>query len=292
MVETDDGIVEASSRGRLRLSRTDTTNPVAIGDRVSVTLTGETSAVIEEIHPRDNALCRRAAGRKKGMAQIIAANVDFAWIVASVVQPRINPGLIDRFLVMAEADKIPAGIIINKIDLANNESSIFEWHDLYEGIGYPVLLTSAITGEGISGLRQSLKERVTLFTGMSGVGKSSLLNKIDKTLNLPTGEVSAKTNKGRHITTFSTAYPFQGGYLIDTPGIREFGIVEVSAEELSHYFIEFRPFLDECRFPNCTHAHEPDCAVADALDAGEISGHRYASYLNILDSLLVQDDPR
>jgi ribosome biogenesis GTPase len=274
-------------RGKFRLSRQGETNPVAVGDRVSV-LVDRDSATVESIAPRTNQLSRRAAGRRVGMEQILVANVDFAWVVQSTFLPRFNPGFVDRFLVMAQHEDIPAGIVINKADLITGTTSddIDFWRKLYESLGYPVIYTSAVSGAGEARLRDLLIDKTTVFSGPSGVGKSSLINRMDSSLDVRTGDVSTKTRKGRHVTTNATLYTLSiGGRIVDTPGLREFGVIDIKAAELGHYFVEFRPFLHQCRYPNCTHDHEPDCAVVDAMERGEIPDGRWASYLNILASI-------
>lgn len=277
----------ARMRGRFRLTHNQETNPLAVGDKVTLVVQDE-SATIEAILPRSNRLVRRAAGRRVGLEHVLAANVDFAWVIQSTFLPKLNPGLVDRFLVMAGREDIPAGIIINKCDLITDTSAdaIAFWADLYRGIGYPVLMTSATTGEGVDEIRRLLGNKTSVFVGASGVGKSSLVNAIDPTLDIRTGLVSEKTKKGKHITTNATLYSLAGsGRLIDTPGLREYGVVDIEAWELGHYFVEFQPFVQSCRFPTCTHDHEPDCAVVEAVERGEISDVRWASYLNILSSI-------
>ncbi|HET6569639.1 MAG TPA: ribosome small subunit-dependent GTPase A [Rhodothermales bacterium] len=287
-VQTEEGLVPSKIRGKFRLAEDEATNPVAVGDNVTLRLNEDGTGLITGIHERRNRLSRRAAGRRVGIEHVIAANIDRAWLVQSIRQPKINTGLIDRFLVMAESNDIPPALVFNKTDLMKkaDRGVVMELHDLYADLGYPLLMTSAVTLEGVDTLREWLAGNVNTFSGPSGVGKSSLLNAVEPGLKLATAEVSDKTNKGRHTTTFAALYPLStGGYVVDTPGIREFGIVDLEPEELSYYFIEFRPYLPECRFPNCTHDHEPGCAVQAAVETGEISDIRYYSYLNILESL-------
>jgi len=284
--------VLARVRGRFRLEQEvlDETNPVAAGDRVRLRTEADGTALITEILPRHNQLSRRAAGRRVSREHVIVANVDFAWGVQAAALPTFNPGFLDRLLVMAEAYHIPAGIVINKADLlrdrADLQDAVFFWRDLYAGLGYPVLLTSALEGDGVGAFRTHLRDKTSVVAGPSGVGKSTLLNTVDPALDLKTGEISQKTRKGTHTTTFATLYPLtDGGYVADTPGLREFGLAGIAPEELSGYFVEMRPFIGECRYPDCTHDHEPGCAVADAVAEGTISEERFSSYLNILDSL-------
>jgi len=291
-VRVKDRSIFARARGRFRLDDTGTTNPIVVGDYVTVRMNEDETGVITEIHPRRNKLGRRAAGRRIGMEHIIAANIDAAWIVQSIRMPKLNPGFIDRFLVMAELNEIPTGLIFNKVDLmkAADQDAIAFWRDLYTGLGYPVLTTSALTGEGIEEFALRLQDRTSVVTGPSGTGKSSILNIVDTSLELRTNEVSAKTRKGKHTTTTAVLYPLHpSGFVVDTPGLREFGIIDLDPANLSHYFVEFRPFLHDCRFPNCTHNHEPDCAVKAAVEEDLVTEERYSSYLNILYSLNLGD---
>ena len=286
-VQIGDEVVQAKARGRFRLDDSDLTNPVAVGDRVTVRM-GDDAGLITEIHERKNKLSRRAAGRRVGQQQVIAANIDAAWFVQSIRLPNINPGLIDRFLVVAEVHEIPAAIVFNKLDLIEDQfRDVIDFYvGLYAGLGYPVLLTSALTGEGVSAFRQALQGKVNVVAGPSGVGKSALLNAIAPDLDLRTGEVSEKTRKGRHTTTHAALFSIgESTYAVDTPGIREFGIIDLEPAQLSHYFVEFREFIPDCRYPNCTHDHEPDCAVWEAVEAGHITSDRYQSYTSILESL-------
>lgn len=289
--------VESRVRGKFRLQAhaLDETNPVAVGDRVTVRTEADGTGLITAIHPRRNQLARRAAGRRVGREHVIVANVDAAWIVQAAFLPKFNAGFVDRSLVMAEAYHLDAGLVINKADLLDGQPRAQEalafWQGLYEGLGYPVLLTSALDGTGIAALREALAGKTSVVTGPSGVGKSSLLNAVDPALDIRTGEVSERTQKGRHTTTFATLHALSlpsvegGGYVVDTPGIREFGIWDMTPAELSGYFVEMRPFIGHCRFPNCTHDHEPGCAVGVAVDEGAVSEERYGSYLSILASV-------
>lgn len=280
-------IVQARARGRFRLDDTDATNPVAVGDHVTVRL-GDDAGLITEIHERKNKLSRRAAGRRVGQEQVIAANIDSAWFIQSIRLPNVNPGLIDRFLVVAEVHGIPAAIVLNKLDLIEDAfSEVIEFYTgLYSGLGYPVLLTSALSGAGTVAFRQALQGKISVVAGPSGVGKSALLNAVAPDLDLRTGEVSEKTRKGRHTTTHAALYPIdESTFVVDTPGIREFGIIDLEPAQLSHYFVEFRVHIPNCHFPNCTHDHEPGCAVWDAVKAGQITEDRYQSYMSILESL-------
>lgn len=292
-VRTDDGrTLPTRIRGRFRLAAQliDETNPLAVGDRVEVLVDPDGTAMVTAIEPRHNQLSRRAAGKRGGVREhVIVTNLDRAWIVQSTFGPKINPGFVDRFLVACEASHVPAGLVLNKADLLEGEpraqAAIAFWTGLYEGLGYPVLLTSAETGAGVERLREALAGRVSVVSGPSGVGKSSLLNAVDTTLDLRTAEVSEKTQKGRHTTTFATLYPAAGGWVADTPGIREFGLWDMAPQDLGGYFVEFRPHVEDCRFPNCTHHHEPGCAVVAAVDDGAVTPERYGSYLAILETV-------
>jgi ribosome biogenesis GTPase len=295
--------VEARVRGKFRLQaqEIDETNPVAVGDRVVVRPEPDGTGLITEILPRHNQLSRRAAGRKAGREHVIVANVDAAWVVQSTFLPKFNPGFVDRFLVMAEAYHLDAGIVINKVDLLEGEDEAREvldfWTNLYRSLGYPVLWTSAKDGTGVDSFRQALAGRTSAIAGPSGVGKSSLLNAVDPTLEIRTGDISERTRKGKHTTTFATLHELSlprtqsggRGFVVDTPGLREFGIWDMTPQELAGYFVEMRPYIGHCRFPNCTHDHEPGCAVGEAVDAGEVSQERYAGYLAILGTLRETD---
>lgn len=283
-----ESIVECTIRGKFRLQGKDTTNPVAVGDWVDFRKNEDGSGIITHIYERQSKLSRRAAGRRARIEHVIVANVDMAWCVQSVATPRFNAGFVDRFLVMAEIEELSAGIIINKADLLDDELApeIEFWKDLYEDIGYPVYVVSAETHEGLEDFKLALKDQIHVFSGPSGVGKSSLLNEIEPTLSIRTGEVSERTTKGKHTTTNAALHPLSfGGYIADTPGLREFGIWDLEPEDLCSFFIEMRPFLNDCQYHNCTHDHEPKCAVRQAAEKGEMSLERYYSYLNILASL-------
>ena len=286
-VSVDGEITECRLPGKFRLQKKEVTNPVAVGDFVKFTIGDDGSGMITEIEERRNYLPRQATHGRRG-EQILVANVDRAWVVQSVKQPKLNLGFIDRFLVACEAYEIPAGIIINKKDLANPKAEEFieDITSLYESLNYKVCLTSIQKKETINELINHLKDNLNVFIGPSGVGKTSILNAIDPKLNLKTGEVSEYSNKGKHTTTFASLVPLEiGGYVTDTPGIREFGIVNIEKPELSLYFPEMAEPRDKCKYYNCTHYHEPDCGVREAFEQGAIDADRYHNYLSILESL-------
>jgi ribosome biogenesis GTPase len=277
-VETDQGVVTAQIRGRHRKRRLDS-DLLALGDHVTVQLVDEDKAVIEEILPRERALSRQAPGGE--FEQVLVANPDQAVFVFACADPDPNFRMLDRMLVSAEEQHIPAVICANKIDLVWPSDARREF-GAYREIGYPVYYTSALTGKGVSKLRKALSDRLSVFAGPSGTGKSSLLNAIQPGLGLRTAEVSEATGKGVHTTVYPELLKLdQGGYVADTPGIKAFALWDIEPEEVDGYFPEFRPLVAECAFSDCTHTHEPDCAVKEAVEAGEISPERYDSYLRI-----------
>ena len=263
------------------------TKPVAVGDRVRVQSEGRSPAVVRVLE-RQNSLLRPAVMREKAY-QVIAANVDRMLIVSSLRSPRLIPGLVDRFLVVAGIEEMDGLVCLNKIDLvksAEDEARIEEFCGVYAAAGYRTIRTSALDGRGVPELKEAVASGITLIVGKSGVGKSTLLNAMDPRLELATGDISRKWKKGRHTTTSVKLLRLEsGGFVIDTPGLREFGIATIEPLHLGHYFPEIEAVLNDCRFPNCTHDHEPDCAVRAKIEAGEIPQGRYESYLRILKSL-------
>lgn len=288
-VITDDGReIICKIKGKFRLKGIRTTNPVAVSDRVAVSESADGSSYITDILPRKNYIIRRASNLSKE-AHIIAANLDQVLLIVTLTHPVTSTTFIDRFLSTAEAYGIPATLVINKTDLLDDEESQ-ELLDgvtyLYRSIGYKVIHTSARLGTGIEQLRSALKGKITLLSGNSGVGKSSLINDIIPSLNLKTAEISATHLTGMHTTTFSEMFPLpEGGYIIDTPGVKGFGTIDYDRYEVAHFFPEIFAASKECKYGNCTHTHEPGCAVRQALEEQRIAQSRYASYLSILDDL-------
>ena len=276
-------------RGKVRLERSGATNPVAVGDRVRYEMDGPADeqhpAVITEILPRDNYIIRRSTNLSR-QSHVIAANLDQAVIVVSLLFPEIKLPFLDRILVTCEVYKVPVLIALNKVDLYREElpELVATFRRIYEGAGYPVLEVSARTGEGVDALRERCQGRINLFSGESGAGKSSLIKALDPTLDPKIGKISAAHLQGKHTTSLYEMYRLaSGGYVIDTPGLRGFGLVDLEKEEISKYFPEMLREMDNCRFVPCTHTHEPGCAVKAAVDAGRISAERYNSYLGMLE---------
>lgn len=276
------GRLRCRIRGRLRLKGVRSTSPVVVGDRVSCESDANGDHAIVAVEPRRNYVIRRASNLSKE-SHIIAANVDQALLMVTLRHPETAPEFVDRFLVTCEAYKVPATILLSKSDL-QDPGELAAFRAVYEGAGYPVLTVSAATGEGMEAVGELLRGRTTLVSGNSGVGKSTLVGTIDPTLDIRTGELSESHGKGRHTTTFSTMYPLSGGgAVIDTPGIKGFGLLDIDRDELWHYFPEMLRTAPGCRFYNCTHTHEPGCAVTEAVMRGEIAPMRYESYLKMLD---------
>jgi ribosome biogenesis GTPase len=284
-VQTPDGHrYDCRIKGKFRIKGLTTTNPVAVGDKVDFELEPEQQqGVITKLFERRNYIIRKSINLSK-QAQIIAANLDQAFLVVTLASPRTSLGFIDRFLVTAEAYDIPASLVYNKLDMFSKEGLeiLAEYKAVYERLGYPCYEVSALKGTNIAELKEKLKDKITLFSGHSGVGKSSLMNAILPDLDLRTMEVSEWSDKGMHTTTFAEMYDVPGGgSIIDTPGIRELGVIDIEQAELSHFFPEMRDRLNQCRFNNCRHINEPGCAVLDALENGFIEPSRYDSYLSI-----------
>ncbi len=284
-VRTDDGQdIESKIKGNFRLKEIRSTNPVAVGDRVDIDINKEGTAFITEIEDRANYIVRRASNLSK-QSHIIAANLDQAMLIVTVNYPITTTIFMDRFLATAEAYRVPVKIIFNKIDRYKGEDNerLEGLIKLYNSIGYPCFRLCAKTEEGMDELKAELKDKKTLLSGHSGVGKSTIINKLVPGVNLKTGGISEYHNKGMHTTTFSEMIELSdGGYLIDTPGIKGFGTFDMEDAEISHYFPEIFKVSPACRFGNCTHRHEPGCAVLKAVREGSISDSRYKSYLSIL----------
>ena len=283
----DKKVVECTLKGKFRIHGLKTTNPIAVGDNVVIQL-NENSGVILEISERKNYIIRKATKLSKE-TQMIAANLDQAVLIVSLQQPRTSTGFIDRFLVTAEAYHIPAVIIFNKIDLYDIESleNLEFYIDTYRKAGYKCLATSVPEKKNIRDFSEILNNKVSLLSGHSGVGKSALINVVEPRLNLKEGIISDYHKKGKHTTTFSEMFRLEsGGFIIDTPGIKEFGLVEFETTELGQRFPEFRQLMHHCRFNNCLHSGEPGCAVLQAVDTGEISDFRYQNYFNMLNDLI------
>ena len=281
-------------RGKIRLKGNTATNPVAVGDVVTFEYgsssegempTPENPALITEVKPRKNYIIRRSANLSR-QSHIIAANLDRAFIVVTMDFPEVKLPFLDRILVTCEVYGIPAVIVVNKTDLYDGAllARLEDFRRIYEGAGYPVMAVSAKTGEGVDGLRKMCDGSLSLFSGVSGVGKSSLIKALDPALDPKTGDISEAHLQGKHTTTFYEMYRLaSGGYIVDTPGIRGFGLVDLAKEEIALYFPEMLKVSGGCRFTPCTHTHEPGCAVKAAVESGEISGERYVSYLGMLD---------
>ncbi len=285
LVRLDDGrMLDCRLKGIIRMDDRKTTNPVAVGDVVDLDFEENNDSVITNIHPRKNYIIRKSINLSK-QAHILASNLDQAIIVATLVEPRTSLGFIDRFLITAEAYSIPAKIVFNKADVLNEQ--LLELQNeiigIYTKVGYDCYTLSSFDEKSVEQLKSILKDKTTLFTGHSGVGKSTLINAIESNLNIKTGIISAAHAKGKHTTTFAELHPLSfGGFIIDTPGIKELGLVEMKKEEVGHYFPEIRERMNDCKFNNCLHVNEPKCAVMEAVEAGEISEERYRSYLGIL----------
>lgn len=287
-------------RGKIRLKGSTATNPVAVGDKVTFeaevpegtspaevasNVALENPAAITAVSARKNYIIRKSTNLSR-QSHIIASNLDRAFIIATIDFPEIKLPFLDRILVTCEVYNVPVTIVLNKVDLyrESHAEMLEAFHDIYEGAGYPVMEVSALTGEGVEELREACKDHVSLFSGVSGVGKSSLIKALDPSLDPRVGEISEAHIQGKHTTTFYEMYSLSsGGFIVDTPGLRGFGLVDLKKEEIALYFPEMLKASEDCRFTPCTHTHEPGCAVKEAVENGEISYERYSSYLGMLD---------
>jgi len=278
-------LVSCVVKGKMRMKDLHTTNPIAVGDHVDYQLLEDGTGIISNIYPRKNYIIRKSTNLSR-QAHIIAANIDIAFLIVTIDFPETKWAFMDRFLVTCEAYKVPVTIVLNKTDLLTEEydEKVKYFRRIYSQAGYRILEVSCKTGYNIDLLKEELKGKICLFSGMSGVGKSSLINSLDSSLSLRTGKISDYHLQGKHTTTFYEIHPVEnGGFIIDTPGIKGFGLIEMKPDELSHYFPEMLKRLDKCRFAPCTHTHEPGCAVKDAVEKGYISTDRYVSYLGMLE---------
>jgi len=279
----NENIVSCRIKGRMRLEDIKSTNPVAVGDRVVVEPEGE-DGLIDEVLERKNYIVRKASNLSK-QSHVLAANVDQALLLVTINYPVTTPVFIDRFLASAEAYGIPVVLVFNKIDRYDKKhlKEMAQWRELYENIGYQTISISAKNMEDLEMVKALLRDKVSVIAGHSGVGKSTLINKIEPGLNLKTAEISDAHHQGKHTTTYAEMHRFSfGGYIIDTPGVRGFGLINIEKEELSHFFREIFNASKDCQFNNCTHTNEPGCAVKKSVEAGGIALTRYQSYVNIL----------
>lgn len=286
VVKTDDNrLVDCKIKGNFRLKGIRSTNPVAVGDFVQITMNPEGTAFIHNIEDRKNYIIRKASNLSK-QSHILAANIDMAFLVITISHPETSTTFIDRFLASAEAYRIPVSLIFNKVDCYDDHELRYldALIHLYTQIGYPCYSCSALNGQGIEPLRQQLQGKTTLFSGNSGVGKSTLLNILHPEAAAKTAEISSAHDTGMHTTTFSEMFALpEGGYIIDTPGIKGFGTFDMEKEEVAHYFKEIFAISADCKYNNCTHTHEPGCAVRKAVEEHYISQSRYQSYLSMLE---------
>jgi ribosome biogenesis GTPase / thiamine phosphate phosphatase len=286
VLDENKNVLECRIKGKFRLSGIKSTNPIAVGDNVEFEMESDGRGVINTIAERKNYIIRKSINLSK-QSHIIAANIDQALLIVTLALPRTSAGFIDRFLLTAEAYHIPVKIIFNKIDLFEGDDNLMEELDefiaIYQKIGYECYKVSATKNKTIDVLKKLTKDKTTLIAGHSGVGKSSIVNAMDADLQLRVGQLSEAHLKGKHTTTFAEMHPLSyGGFIIDTPGIKELGLVDMNKEEISDYFVEMRAIKNKCKFNNCLHLNEPKCAVVEAVEKGEIATSRYNSYLSIM----------
>lgn len=286
VMDAGGAVLKCRLRGKIRLDGIRTTNPLAVGDNVNYEKERDKeTCVIDRVLPRNNVIIRKSVNLSKE-SHIIASNVDLAIIVATIAQPRTSTGFIDRFAVTAEAYHIPVVIVFNKCDIYDEEQNVAaeELMTVYNSIGYESFLVSAKTGHNCDRLKDLMKGKTCLFSGHSGVGKSALVNYLDPKLNVKVGEISDVHEKGKHTTTYAQMFHLEfGSYIIDTPGIKEFGLFDLEKETLAQRFPEMRALMCGCRFNNCTHLHEPHCAIKEAVENKEIAQWRYTNYCNMMD---------
>lgn len=284
-VETREGeMVPCRVRGQMRLAGINSTTPASVGDQVEYEMIDHSSGVINKVLPRKNYIIRKSVKLSK-QSHILAANVDRAWLIVTPVFPKTSTGFIDRFIAAAESFRIPVSLIFNKSDLFKDEVEEVQrdYIAIYEPLGYTCFRVSTVTLEGVEELRSQLTDKINLFAGHSGVGKSSLINAVEPTLTIKTGDISRQYHKGKHTTTFAEMHRIaHGGHIIDTPGIKEFVNIDFIPSEISHYFVEMRELMNQCHFNNCLHQNEKLCAVKAAVEAGEIHAMRYYNYLSMV----------
>lgn len=285
-VRTDKGeIISCRFKGKFKIAGIKSTNPIAVGDRITfIRDESDENAVIDSIIPRQNYIIRKSTKLSK-QTHIIAANIDFAFLVVTISQPRTSSGFIDRFLLTAAAYHIPVVLVFNKMDLNTEKENKIQdgFIEIYRSLGYKCLITSAHRGDGIGELKKMMESHTSMFGGHSGVGKSALINAIQPGIQLKTAQISSVHQKGRHTTTFAEMHPLDfGGYIIDTPGIKEFGVVNMEKQDVAGYFPEMEKYMHDCKFNNCLHVKEPQCAVKQAMEEGKIAESRYINYLAII----------
>jgi ribosome biogenesis GTPase / thiamine phosphate phosphatase len=285
VIAENGSMIKCRLAGKMRLSELNQTNPVAVGDIVYYAENSDGTGTISDVEDRTNKITRLATHGRRG-EQILVSNVDYGIVVQSFKQPAYKTGFIDRFIVTCEAYEVEPVVLMNKIDLCDSDDETDRLRELYEGLGYKFCTSSIDDEASIIRLRELMKNRTSVFIGPSGVGKTSLLNRIEPGIEKPIGSISTFSNKGKHTTTFAELIPLGfGGYLVDTPGIREFGLVNIEPAELSLYYPEMLDYRKRCRYYNCTHVHEPGCAVIEAVENGRIAPSRYASYKQIVTTL-------
>ncbi len=284
VIDENRQVISCRLRGKFRIEGIKNTNPVVVGDHIEFDLMEDGTGFITQIGKRKNYIDRKSTKLSK-ISHLIASNIDRAFLVVTLNEPRTSLGFIDRFLVAAEGFRIPVTLLFNKIDLYDDENRTIIKHvaQIYESIGYQTLLTSIVTLEGMEQLKALMSGQVSMFSGHSGVGKSALINSVFPNLNLKVGEISDYHKKGKHTTTFAQMFPIdQNSFIVDTPGIKEFGLIEYSKEEIRDYFPEIRKYNNCCKFSNCSHVHEPGCAVIKAVEEGLIPSSRYLNYVAII----------